>query len=128
MVDLASFFDFGHFFGIERCASESDEEPLAPDANGFVFVEIGSGGDFVILVTDVAFDGTEVDKSAFVDFVGGSFCAFDKVDVDVWSVGGVEVFELDVGFATDADELGSAFGFVGLAFEHAACKNFGCFG
>lgn len=86
LVCFACLLDFGHFIWLERSTSESDGEPFAPNADGFEIVEICAGGDFVVLVTDIAFDRAEVDEPFTRNFVGGSLCSFDQVDADIGAV------------------------------------------
>jgi len=75
-------------WSVQSSAAEIHAEACAPDLNRPILIQVGVGGNVVILVADIAFHRTEIDEARLFDRVVAFFhLGRDQIDMDVGTIG-----------------------------------------
>src|SRR5215469_9847400 len=107
--------------GVQRCGAEIHAEALTPNGHGTIFRQVRVSGNVVILIADVALDGTQLQEASLphgltVARVVGSY----EIDMHIRAVRSFEVGETENAFSIhQLIDARGALGIVGDAVEGA---------
>src|SRR5215470_8472499 len=96
-----------------RGSSKIDVEPRAPDRHGLVLAQVRSAGHVVVLITNVTFNGSEVQEPGFLysGIIFGIGSRY-KIDVDVRTIRCLEIRQPQHSLSFNIVNTSSPHGFV----------------